>query len=149
MLYFRSRIVFSDSMILHDLQRISVPWAVHFTSRRVSGYRVWGGRSQWTGCCSSPSPRFALFIWEEQVAHRAYWTVRDGSGTCYSFLSSTCLLSSRPAPVPGTEPPGTGMNSYSLCVSVQKLSPDQGPFCHAGQLGPSSLELDQVLPGFL
>ena len=54
------------------------------------------------------------------------------------ILSPTCLFSYLPPPVPGTKPPFPSivMKSYSLCVSVKKLSPDQGPLCHSWQMGP-------------
>ena len=54
------------------------------------------------------------------------------------ILSPTCLFSYLPPPVPGTKPPFPSivMKSNSLYVSVKKLSPDQGPLCHAWQMGP-------------
>ena len=66
----------------------------------------------------------------------------------YSSLGPTCLLGNLLHQcLQKTNLHSILMISYSLCVSVKKPSPDQGPHGHAGQLRPSSLRLDHVLPG--
>lgn len=132
MLHFRPRIVFSDY-----LQKIAVPSVVHFASRRVHGYRVWVGRSEWTCCCSSPSTRLALFFLG-RISSLQSRVNCCREGRKHPILSPTCLFSYLPPPVPGTKPlfPSIVMKNDSLCVSVKKLSPDQGPLCDAGQMGP-------------